>query len=162
MSPNETPVAAEATPKKNKGGRPKGARNKNPRPPKSMGEKPMHEAPKPRHDGTRFAGPCRRIKIISNGQANPQFPEVLPITLGTLPRVWIRANQTVIVPEEIVSVLRDTTVNIPSPGTIKQGQDRNEETFVRIPFHDYGPATWAEYEAFKKEQAVKPLVVNKD
>ena len=159
MSPDETLVATSATPK-NKGGRPKGSRNKHPRTPKAMGAKPVHQAQR-RKDDDSFAGPCRRIKILSNGTANPQFPEVLPITLGTLPRVWIRANQEVIVPEEIVSVLRDTTVTILAPGTYEVGKDRPEEYFVRIPFQDLGSATWEEYEAFKRNDAKKELVAPK-
>lgn len=161
MSPEDTKATSEqsAAPKK-KVGRPKGARTKNPRPPRAAANKNVYQEPT-RPGQAKFSGACRWIKITSNGSANPQFPEMLPLTLGDFPRHWVRANQRVPLPEELISVLRDTATEIPAPGTIKHGEDRNNEQFVRIPWQDLGPCSWEEYVAFKKVDAVKPLVISK-
>jgi hypothetical protein len=102
------------------------------------------------------SGKCYKIKIIANGK-ELRFPNRVPLKLGDLPRIRITANQVVIVPEEYVSVLRDTTVDVPKAKNYREGEELEYETLVRIPFQILGEVTWDEWLAFRDAQAKKPV-----
>lgn len=159
------PVEVDATPIKRGVGRPRKVKPpakqfKEPRKPYGMKDSDAMEKGGSAENQNKkyrgFSGQCVRLKIIANG-GESRFPSFLSIKLGDLPAVHIRANREVIVPVEALGVLNDTTVEIPKPGTIGPGEEREGEALVRIPLQVFGPASWEEYEAFLGKERAKPL-----
>jgi hypothetical protein len=67
----------------------------------------------------------------------------------------------VILPEEYVSLLRDTTVEVPRGGNYSEGEPLAYETLVRIPHAVLGTATWEEYQEFRAKDNRKPVIIEK-
>ena len=106
------------------------------------------------------SGKCYRVRIIANGN-ELRFPKRVPLQLGDLPTIRVLANVEVILPEEYVSLLRDTTVEVPRGGNYSEGEPLAYETLVRIPHAILGTATWEEYQEFRAKDARKPIVIEK-
>ena len=110
-----------------------------------------------------YRGKARKIKVQAVPGSESQV--IPPFFAGLTGPFYMRRGFEIIVPDEVVESFKSanegTTVQCdfhradPVSGNVPLITVPVEP---RFPYHDYGKATWEEYEEFLAEQAKKPMI----
>ena len=104
-----------------------------------------------------FQGKAVKVHIYNQDGIHDNVNPWVSLSLGDLPTVWILRGVDWIIPEEYLSVLRDTAVQTFEHRLLRTPNDRGDwfeevpKTINRFQFQVLGEVPWEEYEAFRSK-----------